>query len=50
MAAAITEGVEGHENCAVTIKHFACNSIDGIHMWSDAYEIVFENMKKYILE
>ncbi|WP_029324372.1 GDSL-type esterase/lipase family protein [Butyrivibrio sp. AE3004] len=25
-------------------------SIDGIHMWSDAYEIIFENMKKYILE
>ncbi len=25
-------------------------SIDGIHMWSDAYEIVFENMKEYILE
>ena len=23
-------------------------SIDGIHMWSDAYEVVFENMKKYI--
>ena len=25
-------------------------SIDGIHMWSDAYEIVYNNMKKYILE
>lgn len=25
-------------------------SIDGIHMWSDAYEVIFENMKKYILE
>ena len=25
-------------------------SIDGIHMWSDAYEVVFENMKKFILE
>lgn len=25
-------------------------SIDGIHMWADAYEIVFDNMKKYILE
>lgn len=25
-------------------------SIDGIHMWSDAYEVVFENMKKYITE
>ncbi|WP_242832023.1 GDSL-type esterase/lipase family protein [Butyrivibrio sp. VCD2006] len=25
-------------------------SIDGIHMWSDAYEIIFKNMKKYILE
>ena len=25
-------------------------SIDGIHMWPDAYEIVFENMKEYILE
>ncbi len=25
-------------------------SIDGIHMWSDAYEIVFDNMKDYILE
>ena len=24
-------------------------SIDGIHMWSDAYEIIFKNMKKYIL-
>ena len=24
-------------------------SIDGIHMWSDAYEIVFENMKKYLI-
>ena len=23
-------------------------SIDGIHMWSNAYEIVFENMKKYL--
>ena len=23
-------------------------SIDGIHMWSDAYEVVFENMKKYL--
>ena len=25
-------------------------SIDGIHMWSDAYEIVYNNMKEYILE
>lgn len=25
-------------------------SIDGIHMWSDAYEVVFENMKEYITE
>jgi len=25
-------------------------SIDGIHMWSDAYEVVFENMKEYIAE
>lgn len=25
-------------------------SIDGIHMWSDAYEVVFANMKDYILE
>ncbi len=25
-------------------------SIDGIHMWSDAYEVVFSNMKEYILE
>lgn len=25
-------------------------SIDGIHMWSDAYEVVFRNMKEYILE
>ena len=25
-------------------------SIDGIHMWPDAYEIVFQNMKEYILE
>ncbi|WP_022762933.1 MULTISPECIES: GDSL-type esterase/lipase family protein [unclassified Butyrivibrio] len=25
-------------------------SVDGIHMWPDAYEIVFENMKKYIME
>ena len=25
-------------------------AIDGIHMWCDAYEIVFENMKEYILE
>ncbi|MCR4695075.1 MAG: lysophospholipase [Pseudobutyrivibrio sp.] len=24
-------------------------SIDGIHMWSDAYEIVFNNMKKYLI-
>ena len=23
-------------------------SIDGIHMWSDAYEVVFENLKKYL--
>ncbi len=23
-------------------------SIDGIHMWSDAYEVIFENMKKYL--
>ncbi|MCR5468472.1 MAG: lysophospholipase [Lachnospiraceae bacterium] len=23
-------------------------SIDGIHMWSDAYEIVFDNMKQYL--
>ncbi len=23
-------------------------SIDGIHMWSDAYEIVFNNMKEYL--
>lgn len=26
MAAAITKGVESHRNCAVTIKHFACNN------------------------
>jgi lysophospholipase L1-like esterase len=30
-----------------TIPEF---SIDGIHMWPDAYEIVFQNMKEYILE
>ena len=23
-------------------------SIDGIHMWNDAYEIVFENMREYL--
>ena len=23
-------------------------SIDGIHMWSDAYEVIFENMEKYL--
>ncbi|WP_029319071.1 glycoside hydrolase family 3 protein [Butyrivibrio sp. AE3004] len=26
MAAAITRGVSSHKNCAVTIKHFACNN------------------------
>jgi beta-glucosidase len=26
MAAAITKGVEAHEHCVVTIKHFACNN------------------------
>ena len=25
-------------------------SIDGIHMWADAYEVVFNNIKKYIVE
>ena len=26
VAAAITQGVEGHKNCGVTIKHFCCNN------------------------
>ena len=26
VAAAITQGVQSHDNCAVTIKHFACNN------------------------
>ncbi|SDW14432.1 hypothetical protein SAMN05216391_10299 [Lachnospiraceae bacterium KHCPX20] len=25
-------------------------SKDGIHLWPEAYEIIFENMKPYILE
>jgi lysophospholipase L1-like esterase len=39
----VNEGLTGPDG--KTKEEF---SIDGIHMWSDAYEVVFENMKKYL--
>lgn len=42
---------EQDTNCQVKIEQTKSEySIDGIHMWADAYEIIFNNMKKYIFE
>ena len=41
----VNEGLFGDDG--QTLEKY---SIDGIHMWPSAYELIFDNMKKYIFE
>lgn len=36
LAAAITRGVQSHEGCFVTLKHFACNNQEERRQWSSS--------------